>query len=125
MRKEKSIKRWMKENSGTEDVQRFKRLIKTTKRVMSKITFFGFANGDWRKFVKDPLGSRHPNCSTILQYVKGLQNAKTLIPRRGHDNLLRLGADLGYDMWSILTAACVGDIPGLEPTPPTSLLIKN
>lgn len=52
--------------------------------------------------------------------ANALLSANSVFPRKGNDNLLRLGADRGYPMWSILTCMIGGEIPGLEPQAPDS-----
>jgi len=106
------------------DVQRFRRLQALVGRIRRSITIFGITTGQWRGFLHEPLGTRDPNAWTVKMLVRSIIALKTVFPRRGNDNLLRLAAEYDYPMWSLRSVRLGGDIPGLQALAPTSLLIR-
>jgi predicted Abi (CAAX) family protease len=92
----------------------FKRPILQTKFY----TTFGLAQGNWRQFFKNPLGTRNPNA--VASLLNALLSKRSVFPRKGHDNLLRFAAERGYPMWTVLTCQVGGTIPEITPLAPSS-----
>ena len=113
------VKEWIEgEGRDSDEVKRYLRLLLLVRDIKKSITTFGLAQGAWRDFVNKPLATRDPNA--VVSVINALMARKTIFPRKGNDNLMRLAADKGYPMWSVLTCQIGGLIPGLKPQAPTS-----
>jgi len=109
---------WRK--AGSADAQRFEALTSLGQAVEKRIVSFGTAQGNWQEFVKVPFGTRNP--SKVMALVNTMLSIKTVFPRAAYDHLLALSAQRKYPMWTILTCQIGGEIPGLIPQKPTSLI---
>lgn len=113
------VKAWLKGKSADGDeVKRYLRMLLLVRDVKRNITTFGIPQSNWREFFEKPLGTRNPNA--VVSLVNMLLAKRSVFPRKGNDNLLRMAADKGYQMWSILTCQIGGNIPRLTPLAPTS-----
>jgi predicted Abi (CAAX) family protease len=113
------VKEWMSgKGPDAEEVRRYLRLLLMVRDIKKSITTFGIAQSNWREFFNQPLGTRNPN--KVVGLINILLSKRSIFPRKGNDNLLRLAADKGYPMWSILTCQIGGEIPKLVPLAPTS-----
>lgn len=113
-----AVKKWMRANPDAEEVKRYLRLLLLVRQLKKKITTLGIAQGNWREFFKNPLGTRNPN--VVASLLNAILSTRSVFPRKGHDNLLRLAADKGYPMWTVLTCQIGGIIPELTPLAPSS-----
>jgi predicted Abi (CAAX) family protease len=114
---------WLSAAGKTDpEALRFKELSGLVKAVKDRITIIGLARHDWKRHFDDPLGTREP--WVAAQLVRTLLSLKTVFPRDAHDNIMFLGANRQYRMWSVVSAMCGGSVPELWPLPPNSLVIK-
>ena len=73
------------------------------------------------------LPSVHRNAETagrLYNLYWGWTRWKTLIPRRAHDETMKLFTELEKPMWVVQTYQIGGDMLDYEPSAPTSLLIQ-
>ncbi len=113
------VKEWIASSGkDNEEVKRYLRLLLLIRQVKNHITLMGLPQSNWREFFQKPLATRDPNA--VASLINALLSARSVFPRKGNDNLLRLAADLGYPMWSVLTCQIGGVIPNLTPQAPTS-----
>jgi len=113
------VKEWTSgKGPDAAEVKRYLRLLLLVRDIKKSITTFGIAQSNWREFFNQPLGTRNPN--KVVALINILLSKRSIFPRKGNDNLLRLAADKGYPMWSILTCQVGGEIPKLVPLAPSS-----
>jgi len=113
------VKEWISgKGPDAAEVKRYLRLLLLVRDIKKSITTFGIAQSNWREFFNQPLGTRNPN--KVVALINILLSKRSIFPRKGNDNLLRLAADKGYPMWSILTCQVGGEIPKLVPLAPSS-----
>lgn len=113
------VKEWLSgKGPDAEEVRRYLRLLLMVRDVKKNITTFGLPQSNWREFFNQPLGTRNPNM--VVGLINILLSKRSIFPRKGNDNLLRMAAEKGYPMWSILTCQIGGEIPNLVPLAPTS-----
>jgi predicted Abi (CAAX) family protease len=113
-----AVKKWISANPKAEEVKRYLRLLLLVRELKRNITTFGLAQGNWRQFFKNPLGTRNPNA--VASLLNALLSKRSVFPRKGHDNLLRFAAERGYPMWTVLTCQVGGTIPEITPLAPSS-----
>ncbi|MFZ5950767.1 MAG: hypothetical protein ACOYXC_08675 [Candidatus Rifleibacteriota bacterium] len=114
-----AVKKWLGNNQADPDeIKRYLKLLLLVRDLKKSITTFGIAQSNWRDFFKQPLAARKGNM--VKSLINAILSKRSVFPRKGNDNLLRLAADKGYQMWSILTCQIGGDIPDLEPLAPSS-----
>ncbi|KAF1083524.1 MAG: hypothetical protein GQF41_0302 [Candidatus Rifleibacterium amylolyticum] len=113
------VKEWISgKGPDAAEVKRYLRLLLLVRDIKKSITTFGIAQSNWREFFNQPLGTRNPN--KVVGLINILLSKRSIFPRKGNDNLLRLAAEKGYPMWSLLTCQIGGEIPKLIPLAPTS-----
>lgn len=117
------VKEWLTAmGPESDEAKRYLRLLLLVRKVKHLITAFGIAQGNWREFFRNPLGTRDPNAVESL--VNALLSKNSVFPRKGNDNLLHIAAEMGYPCWSILTSQIGGVIPNLTPQAPTSTTVR-
>lgn len=99
---------------------RYEELSKLIESVKNRITIIGLSRHDWKTHFDNPLGTRDPDIAA--KTIRTLLSLKTIFPRDAHDNLLFMGANRQYRMWSVMSVMCGGRAPELWPLPPNSLV---
>ncbi len=113
------VKEWLQgKGSDGEETKRYLRMLLLVREVKRNITTFGIPQTNWREFFEKPLGTRDPN--VVVSLINLILSKRSIFPRKGNDNLLKMAADMGYPMWNILTCQIGGEIPKLVPLAPTS-----
>jgi predicted Abi (CAAX) family protease len=92
------------------------------KSVKDRITIIGLSRHDWKSHFDNPLGTRDPG--SAAQAVLTLLSLKTVFPRDAHDNIMFLGANKQYSMWSVISSICGGRLSEFWPLAPNSLITK-
>lgn len=104
------------------DAGRFEALSRLVKSVKDRITIIGLSRHDWKSHFDNPLGTRDPG--PAAQAVLTLLSLKTVFPRDAHDNIMFLGANKQYRMWSVISSMCGGRLSEFWPLAPNSLITK-
>lgn len=113
------VKAWLSgKGADGDEVKRYLKMLLLVRDVKRNIAAFGIPQTNWREFFNKPLGTRDPNA--VVSLINMILSARSVFPRKGNDNLLRMAADKGYQMWSVLTCQIGGEIPKLIPLAPTS-----
>ena len=114
-----AVKQWLQSKGASDpEVQRFNSLKRLGADIEHAITSFSTAQGSWKDFYANPLGTRPPGSANPI--LNTLLSLNTLFPRGAHDQFLQMAADRGYPMWSILTVQIGGLMPGVIPLKPNT-----
>ncbi|MBD2310882.1 hypothetical protein H6G20_04190 [Desertifilum sp. FACHB-1129] len=115
------IRRWMQDNSQSFDAQRFQRLDTLLKDVLDRMLIpLGYVPKGWRGD-REYLAA-HRQGGLLGNTIEALRSWKTMLPRRAEMELAQVMARHGATFWDIKGAMLGGEVPGIVPIPPGTLL---
>lgn len=119
------VQPWMIAHGDDPNVLRFQELVKVAEAYRSHMGEQHLLSSLAGTDSALPAAHRDPDQSSKLYHAYwGATHWRTSLPRRGHDEALRIFAGLGRPMVALQSFQIGGDMPDIKPVAPTSLLIK-
>ena len=117
---DKEFMQRIKDNPGSEESIAFEKLDKTLHSLEKAVKPLRLARSDWKAFADHkPIPSGFGPISTA---VRGLLSWKTVMPRRGNDNIAKKFLDSGSGLWVLRSNQMGGDLGQNFPEAPSHLL---
>lgn len=116
-----ALKRWIQENPKNFDAQRFQRLDNLLEDILDQMLVpLGYVPKGWRG--DNEYIAAHRSGGLIGNVVEALRSWKTMLPRRAEMELAQVMARHGATFWDVKGAMLGGDIAGITPIAPGTIL---